>query len=108
MKILVCGASRTVAKLAGHPNLGQLVTPRTGSLPMPSMMYAADNSAYSSWSEIKFYKMLDRLAGTAPLFVTAPDYVGNARITERLFDKWEPRIRGRGLPVAYEIGRAHV
>jgi hypothetical protein len=46
--------------------------------------------------------MLDRLRGVPGcLFVVAPDVVGDATDTGRLFDRWEPMIRALGFPVAY-------
>lgn len=103
MKILVSGASKTLRRLAGHPNLGQLLTPQAGNSIMPGMPYAADNAAYSDWSERKFIRLLDRLQGKEPMWVAAPDEVGNAIATDRLFDQWEPEIRRRGLPVALVV-----
>ncbi len=103
MLILVSGATATVKKHLGHPNLGQLITPRDGNRLIDGMVYAADNSAYSSWDENAFLRMLDRLTGKNPRFVTAPDYVGNARITRNLFDKWSPEIVSRELPIGYVL-----
>lgn len=44
--------------------------------------------------------MLTKIAGTSPLFVTAPDVVADAARTLEMFDTWEPIIREHGLPVA--------
>lgn len=105
MKILVSGATPTVKKHLGHPNLGQLITARDGNLPISGLAYAADNSAYSDWNEESFIRMLDRLKGytTPPVFVAVPDYVGNARITNQLFRRWAPEIFSRGLPLGYVL-----
>lgn len=103
MMLLVSGATPTVARYIGHPNLGQLVTPRDGNRVLPGMVFAADNAAYSDWDEDSFIRMLDRLTGTNPLFVTCPDFVGNARITHDLFDRWSPEILKRGLPLGYVL-----
>lgn len=101
MMILVSGATKTLREHAGHPNLGQLLTPQAGNNIMPGMAYAADNAAYSNWDLNKFFAMLDRLKGKNPLWVAAPDEVGDAITTERLFDTWYPEIKiKRGLPIA--------
>jgi hypothetical protein len=101
MLILVSGATPTVRKHFGHPNLGQLLTPHDGGKNLPGMSFAADNAAYSDWDETAFIRMLDRLKGTNPLFVTAPDYVGSARITNELFYQWAPEMEKRNLPIGY-------
>ena len=100
MVILVSGASKTLQRLQGHPNLGQLLTPQAGNAIMSGMPYAADNAAYSNWDEGKFVRMLDSLVGKSPMWVSVPDVVGKAIATSRLYDKWWPEINGRGLPVA--------
>ena len=65
------------------------------------MPFAADNAAYSNWDEGKFFKLLDRLQGKSPLWVAAPDVVGNAKETDELFAKWWPEIKQkRKLPIA--------
>lgn len=105
MKILVSGATSTVKKMTGHPNLGQLVTPRDRNTPITGLVYAADNSAYSCWDELAFIRMLNRLATnqSKPVFVTVPDYVGNARITNQLWDRWASEVLDRGLVAGYVL-----
>jgi hypothetical protein len=103
MLILVSGATPAVRKHFGHPNLGQLLTPHDGGKNLPGMSFAADNAAYSDWDETAFIRMLDRLKGTNPLFVTAPDYVGSARITNELFYQWAPEMEKRNLPIGYVL-----
>lgn len=101
MKILVSGATKTMRRLAGHPNLGQLLTPQDGNSILAGMPYAADNAAYSNWDEGKFISLLNRLQGLSPMWVASPDVVGKAIETDRLLDKWWPEIKEkRGLPVA--------
>jgi hypothetical protein len=101
MLILVSGATKTLMKLKGHPHLGQLVTPQDGNKIIEGMPFAADNAAYSNWDEQKFINLLDRLQGTAPLWVASPDVVGNAKATDELFDKWRVEIvEKRKLPIA--------
>lgn len=105
MLILVSGATPTVRKYLGHPNLGQLTTPHDGNKVLGGLTYAADNAAYSNWDEDAFIRMLDRLKDNPnkPVFVTVPDYVGNARITHALFERWSHEISDRGLPIGYVL-----
>ena len=90
-----------------HPNLGRLVQPRhyssveaTASAGIP---WAADNDAFGGWTEARenaWVTMLGRLEGLPGCrFVTCPDVVADAAGTARLFDRWEPEVRRRGLPV---------
>ena len=79
--ILVSGATKTVNKFAGHPNLGQLITPHDGNKIRTDMPWAADNAAYSNWDRKKWLAMLNRIDGMNPLFVVAPDVVGDAMKT---------------------------
>lgn len=44
--------------------------------------------------------MLTKIAGTSPLFVTAPDVVADACSTLAMFNAWEPVIHAHRLPVA--------
>jgi hypothetical protein len=45
--------------------------------------------------------MLDRIEGLPGcLFVTVPDFVGDAAATAAQFDKWAPELERRGLPLA--------
>ena len=86
-----------------HPNLGRLVQPRhyssvekTAAAGIP---WAADNDAFHAFNADAFERMLARLRGLPGcLFVAAPDIVGDAGATERLFHEWLPRLHG--LPVA--------
>jgi hypothetical protein len=106
--LLVSGATKTVARLAGDPHLGVLLTPRAGNrvdvaleLGLP---YACDNAAFSGFDETKFLRMLGRVAGRPGcLWATAPDTVANAAATLDQFKRWEPLIRSHGLPVAFVL-----
>lgn len=62
--------------------------------------WAADNGAYSGFDAGAYVRMLDRIAGRRPLWVTAPDVVGDARATLDLFGRWHHEIASRGLPAA--------
>jgi hypothetical protein len=102
MLLLVSGATKTVRQYAHSKHLGCLLTPDTGNSleTMAGLPWAADNAAFSGFDEGRFLRMLERIRGQQPIFVTAPDIVGRAAETLELFRKWEPRIREYGLPVA--------
>jgi len=87
-----------------HPNLGRLITPRhCNSLAENSRWpCAADNDCFYRFEPVGYVRMLDRLAGAPAgcLFVTAPDVVGDALATARLFEVWWRALARRGLPIA--------
>lgn len=101
MFVLVSGASKTVARLLPeHPNLGVLVVPgEWNALPAPGVTWAADNGAFSGFDEGRFRSFLLRLGsrGGDCMWVAAPDVVGDAAATLRLWRTWAPIIRARGL-----------
>jgi hypothetical protein len=47
--------------------------------------------------------MLERMRGSKPLFVTAPDVVADAIATMDLIDRWAPVVRSYGYPVAFVL-----
>lgn len=99
MFVLVSGATTTVrSMLVQHPNLGVLLTPSDGnSVPVPGVVWAADNSAFSGFDESRFRAFLKRIAHrTGCLWVAAPDVVGDAAATARLWDVWRPIIKAHG------------
>jgi hypothetical protein len=66
--------------------------------------WCADNGCFSAkWDERKWWKFLQRNASDADtcLFAVAPDVVGDAFATTKLFRKWGWQIRLLGYPVAY-------
>src|SRR5690242_16426279 len=80
--LLVSGATRTVARLAGHPHLGRLVQPRNGNkisdVAASGLWWAADNDALAGLDPDAYLTMLDQIATTDTsrlLFVTVPDGV---------------------------------
>lgn len=105
MIILVSGATKTVKKYSESHNLGCLLTPRSGNSfeSMCGLPWAADNDCFNGLDELKFMLMLERIKGTDPLFVTAPDVVSEAEQTLELFWKWEKVIHSYNLPVAYVL-----
>lgn len=99
--LLVSGATKTVAKHADHPNLGQLMRPGNGNVPTLDY-WAADNGAFCGFDADGFLGMLERLSPMAK-WVAAPDVVGDWRATTRCFEEWEPKIRELGFSVAYVL-----
>lgn len=92
-------------------HLGRLLMPRSygnaRSTALAGVPWAADNDAFGGWDEDKatrFVGMLETIRGLPGcLFVTAPDVVGDAGLTDLLFDEWAPQILARNLPVAYVL-----
>jgi hypothetical protein len=105
MLILVSGATKTVRRYSDNKHLGCLLTPDTGNRieTMNGLPWAADNAAFSNFKEEKFIKMLDKIKGSNPLFVTAPDVVADAEQTISLFEKWQPIIKSYGLKAAFVL-----
>ena len=111
LRILVSGATATVARLAATPelacNLGVLLTPHDGqsmdSVLATGLPWACDNAAYSNWCGEAFRKLLHKSAGHERcLWVAAPDVVGDHEATVERFHKWLPTIRSvAGQPVAF-------
>ncbi|MGG3456934.1 hypothetical protein, partial [Paenibacillus rhizolycopersici] len=96
------GATKTVGKYSSSPNLGCLLTPRSGNSieSMKGLPWAADNDCFNGFDEKRFISMLEKIKNTNPLFVSSPDAVGDARKTLDMFYEWEPVIHSYGLPVA--------
>lgn len=67
------------------------------------MPYAADNGAYTKWSEKHFMEMLIlfRKFAKSPLWVVVPDVVGNAEQTMRMWHEWKDRVSSFGYPLAF-------
>jgi hypothetical protein len=94
-----------------HPHLGRLVQPRhyprIADTAARGVTWAADNDAFGGFDSVagrRFERMLDALRGLPGCrFVTCPDVVGDAGLTDLLFEEWMPHIAARGLPVAYVV-----
>lgn len=101
MLVLVPKPLGSLSDMAHHPNVGQLVQPRSWWTPDGSVPWAADNDAFNEFHAERFEAMLDRLAGVPNcMWVAAPDVVGDADATLAMFDQWQPVIAARGFPVA--------
>lgn len=98
MIILVSGATRTVAEIGKHPNLGVLLTPRDRNVAPPrGTIWAADNSAFNGFDPDRFRNFLRRIKGRDDcLWVACPDVVGDAEATMRMWPTWSEVIRSHG------------
>ena len=91
--------------------LGFLLTP-SGGHDLKTVLgfgipWAADNGAFTGLDVPKFLRMLARISDLrreqAPMWVTCPDSVGNARETLRLWRAWSPMMREIGLRLAFVL-----
>jgi hypothetical protein len=109
--LLLATQSEVQMRQFAHPHLGRLVQPRhyprlrdTAARGVP---WAADNDAFNGWGEraaARFENMIDSIEGLPNcLFVTCPDVVGEAGLTDLLFEEWAPRLHAKGFPVAYVL-----
>lgn len=99
--LLVSSIGPTLRRLAPlHPGyLGVLWMPRMGNDPasMGDLPWAIDNGAYTGFDADKFEKCCKSFPDKSGcLFVVAPDVVGDAVRTLRLFSDTKGRIRGWG------------
>ena len=110
MLLLVTQAELQMLEWA-HSNLGRLVQPRhyprirdTAARGVP---WAADNDAFGGFDAVAgaaFERMLNALVGIPGcLFVACPNVVGDAALTDAMFDDWAAHIERRALPVAYVV-----
>lgn len=94
-------SSKDVVAHRTHPNLGTLVTPSNGAVPVPSIPWACDNDAFNGFSEAAFVAMLNRVRSVEGcLWVAVPDVVADAGATLEQFDDWRAEVAGRNYPVA--------
>lgn len=105
MKLLISGATRTVAR---YLECGVLVTPWSGNrveeISKSGRLWAADNSAYSAWDKERFWKMLARINHadrSRLLWVACPDVVSDAQATINRWLEWFPQFDYLGLPAAF-------
>lgn len=117
MILLVSGATATLRGLPPDAPVGHLVTPHTGNdlagVAATGRPWAADNGCFGGLDAGAFVAMVARLerevlwqlcAGRglrAPLWVTVPDVVADARATLDLWRWWRHAVRGAGLPCAF-------
>lgn len=102
MILFISGATKTMQKLKGHPNLGVLMTPRSGNSQKTKegFIWGVDNSAFTNFDEKKFFNLIKKIKGQDCKFVACPDVVGDAKQTLDLFFKWNKIIKNFNLPVA--------
>lgn len=102
-----------VGYLAGKfpGRLGHLYAPDGFRGPYEFLPYALDNGKFSvwargkEWDEAGFIALLERVAACEqkPRWVVVPDVVGDAIGTLREWDRWEPRLRPYGFPLACAV-----
>ena len=109
-RIIVMPANNTKSyalaeQYPGH--VGMLFSPNGWQNPK-GLPFALDNGRFAVWSRGKtwhakdFLKLLDR-QGDDPLWVVVPDVVGDACETFTWWEKWEPRLREYGWPLALAV-----
>lgn len=86
--------------------MGHLVVPRqwnlADALDLQPGRWAMDNGAFIGFEEGAFVRMLEKFADKPGcLFVTAPDFVGDASSTLVRWPFWSRLIQGLGLPPAF-------
>lgn len=84
--------------------IGYIDTPAQGNKRPEGVAFCLDNGCFSKkWDEGKWWQFLADNAHDAAtcLFAVAPDVVGDALATTRLFRNWGQDIRALGYPVAY-------
>jgi hypothetical protein len=107
MRLFVSGGTKTVRRLAAanQEHLGILLTPASwnsvASISQTGLAWGADNAAFSGFDAEKFRTMLAKIKqhDGRPVFIVAPDVVGNADLTLGLFEQWQEEVREAG-PVA--------
>jgi hypothetical protein len=99
--LLLSGATRYRRSAA----VGDLIVPKAwapaASLTLHPQRWAMDNGAFSGFDAGAFVRMLEEFVGIPGcLFVAAPDVVGDAASTLKLWWFWSRLIRGLGFPPA--------
>lgn len=102
MILLVSGATA----YPRNADVGHLIVPRARNrsdvLDLAPGRWAMDNGAFTAFDRGAFVWMLEEFHGLSGcLFVTAPDVVGNAAATRKLWPFWAALIRGLGWPPAF-------
>lgn len=85
-----------------YGNLGHLYSPTRSESPFPHLPYALDNGAWiafknrETWRPEAFLRHVDKYAHMRhrPLWVVAPDVVGNAIETLDNWEAWRERLAG--------------
>ena len=102
-----------VGYLAGkYPGrLGHLYSPGGFRGPYPFLPFGIDNGRFPCWQtqrvwdEGSFIGLLDRVmdTGSRPLWIVVPDVVADRDATLREWDKWAPRLKDYGWPLAMAV-----
>lgn len=91
------------AELGVDPSeVGQLITPRTRFANRGRRSFAIDNGGFKGQDPAGLLSLLTREEPNRErcLFVVVPDVPFDARRTLEVFERWAPRLRGMGYPLA--------
>jgi hypothetical protein len=102
--LLLSGATRTPRS----DTIGDLVVPRAGNRPAALTLapgrWAIDNGAFRGFHVAAFMRTLEQYRHVPGcLFVAAPDVVGDAKATLRLWPFWRDVLHGAGFPAAFVL-----
>ena len=117
MLYLATASGRAVRDAMAASQLGQMLTYKSGNLPMKrsdgtAVPFAIDNGCVSivdgrpvndpNWSETRWLRMLDRYQDTPGcLFAVVPDWVCDAERTNERWTRYAPLVHARGYRAAY-------
>lgn len=89
---------------------GMLTSPRNGYPPTRALevgaLWAADNDCFVEYNPHRIKAALERwqqYSSQCCLFFNAPDVVGDATATLKLFEEWQSVITSYGYPVAFTL-----
>ena len=84
------------------PCVGHLLTPGNWNDPKKwELPWACDNGCFGGLDAPAFLRMLAKVHGLSPMWVVAPDVVGDSAETLRRFHRWEPTLHELGFGVAF-------
>lgn len=88
-------------------HIGYMLQPGMGNRPaVSSVPFALDNGCFTageSFSFARFYAYAASWRGELPLFVVAPDVVGDASRTYARWSQYYSELRSLGFPLAYVL-----
>lgn len=102
MKIMLDCSPAKIAEYSKkyNYNFGQLRTPLT-AYGLSGQVYGLDNGCFSKFEKKTWRRLVNEAKDNPPVFVVAPDIVGDARRTLELFDQFYDEIHP--LPVALAL-----
>lgn len=96
MQILIDGSPAKIAGLSSRLGyeFGQFITPLTQNRRFEGRAYGLDNGCFTRFKEETWRKQVERAERDRPLFITAPDVVGDAVRTLDLFEHYSHFLNG--------------